>query len=201
MKPDRSSRSSVAALLAVALLLVPVTARGHCDRLDGPVAGAAREALESGRFEAVQIWVSAPQEAALRDAWELARRARDEGPQAAKLAERYLIETAVRLHREAEGMTYDGVKPAGLELPQDVALGDRALESGELEPVVAFLSDEMRHKTRHLFQEALAARATRRESLEAGREWVDAYVRYIVFVHGLHQSIEAGPAHGVGHAD
>lgn len=201
MKSDRIRPRTLTLVLLAALALAPGAARAHCDRLDGPVAGAAREALVSGRFEPVQIWVAEPQEAALRDAFELARQARDDGPEAAKLAERYLIETAVRLHREAEGMAYDGVEPAGLELPADVAAGDRALESGDLEPVLTLLSEEMRGKTRHLFEEARAARAKRDESVEAGREWVDAYVRYIVFVHGLHRSIQAGPTHGVGHAD
>jgi hypothetical protein len=27
---------------------------------------------------------------------------------------------------------------------------------------------------------------------------VDAYVKYVIYVHGLHQTIQAGPAHGVG---
>ncbi|HSL81699.1 MAG TPA: DUF6448 family protein [Thermoanaerobaculia bacterium] len=201
MQPVPPVRRLVSSLLLAASTLAPTIARAHCDRLDGPVAGAARAALESGRFEAVQIWVAEPQEAALREAWEMARQARDEGPAAARLAERYLIETAVRLHRQAEGMSYEGVAPAGLALPQDVAAGDRAIESGDVDPVLTLLSEEMRHKTRHLFEEARAALARRDESVEAGREWVDAYVRYIVFVHGLHESIQAGPAHGVGHAD
>lgn len=201
MKPDRLFHLCFIALLVAVLVLAPAAARAHCDRLDGPVAGAAREALETGRFEAVRIWVAEPQETDLREAWDLARQARDDGPEAAELAERYLIEAAVRLHREAEGMTYDGVKPAGLELPEDVALADWAVESGDVEPVLTLLSDEMRHKTRHLFDEARAARAKRHQSVEAGRAWVDAYVRYIVFVHGLHESIASGPAHGVGHAD
>ena len=204
MQEEKGTVIDVAGIVATALILaltLPGIARAHCDRLDGPVAQAAREALESGRFEPVQIWVAEPQEAELRDAFEMARNARSDGPEAAKLAERYLIETAVRLHRAAEGMPYDGVKPAGLELPKDVALGDRAIEAGDAEPVVTLLADGMQDKVHALFEEARAARARRDESVEAGREWVDAYVRYIIFVHGLQQAIEAGPAHGVGHAD
>lgn len=201
MKALRTPRSLLLILVLAAPLLAPTVARAHCDRLDGPVAAAAREALETGRFEAVQIWVAEPQEAALRDAFQRARRAREDGPEAADLAERYLIESAVRLHREAEGMSYDGVKPAGLEVPEDIRLGDRALESGELEPVLQHLSREMAQTTRQLFEEARSARARRDDGVEAGRQWVDAYVRYIVFVHGLQRSIDSGPAHGVGHAE
>lgn len=201
MRIQRPARLFHIALPLAALLLLPAVADAHCDRLDGPVARAARQALESGRFETVQIWVSEPREAELQDAFERAREARTEGDAAAALAERYVIETAVRLHRAAEGMSYDGVKPAGLEVPADVRLGDQALESGDLEPVLALLSEEMNHQVRELFETAQAARARRDENVEAGRAWVDAYVRYIVFVHGLKQTIDSGPAHGVGHAD
>lgn len=201
MKTSPSPNRLATCLLLTVLVLTPLTAGAHCDRLDGPVARAAREALEADRFEAVQIWVAAAQEGELRAAFDRALEARAEGPAAAALADRYLVETAVRLHRDAEGMSYQGVKPAGMEVPADIRLGDEALETGNLEPVLAHLEDEMDHKTRDLFEEARAARARRTESVEAGREWVDAYVRYIVFVHGVQQTIDAGPAHGVGHAD
>jgi len=36
------------------------------------------------------------------------------------------------------------------------------------------------------------------ENVEAGREWVDAYVKYVIYVNGLYKTIQAGPAHGVG---
>lgn len=78
---------------------------------------------------------------------------------------------------------------------------ERSRESGDLEPVLALLSEEMSHQVRELFETAQAARARRDDNVEEGRAWVDAYVRYIVFVHGLKQTIDSGPAHGVGHAD
>lgn len=202
MRTARPSLRLAAALLATAAAATaPAVAHAHCDRLDGPVAQAAREALDSGRFAAVQIWVAEAQQAELREAFEIALQAQDDGPDAARLAERYAIETAVRLHRQAEGMSFEGVKPAGLPLPDDIRLGDQALETGDPEPVLELLGHELDHKARELFATARAARARRQESVEAGREWVDAYVRYIVFVHGLEQAIASGPAHGVGHAD
>lgn len=198
IRTDR--RLALTLFLVAATLAAPAVARAHCDRLDGPVAEPAREALGSGRFELLQIWVAEPQEAELRDAFEMALRARDDGPEARKLAERYTIETAVRLHRQAEGMTYEGVAPAGMELPKDIRLADQVLEAGDVEPILTLLSHEVHQKVSELYERARAARAHRHESVQAGREWVDAYVRYVVFVHGLQQTIESGPEHGVGHA-
>ena len=201
MRETRTDHRLALTLLTIAATLAaPAVARAHCDRLDGPVAEAAREALATGRFELVQIWVAEPQEAELRDAFAMALRARDDGPEARKLAERYTIETAVRLHRQAEGMTYEGVAPAGMSLPEDIRLADRALEAGDVEPVLTLLSHQVHDQVGALYERARAARARRHESVEAGREWVDAYVRYVVFVHGLQQTIESGPEHGVGHA-
>jgi hypothetical protein len=97
-------------------------------------------------------------------------------------------------------MTFEGVEPAGMELPRDIHLAEQALEAGDVKPVLMLLAEEVHHRVGELYEQARAARTRRHESVEAGREWVDAYVRYVVFVHGLQQTIESGPEHGVGHA-
>lgn len=198
---DRAGLSRLLVLLplvALGLALSPGPAEAHCDRLDGPVAEAAREALETGDFDQIRIWVTRDQEAELREAFDRSREVRTLGPEARHLADRHFLETAVRLHREAEGRPYTGLKPAGQPLPADLEAAEQALETGEVGPLVDLMKQQVEEHVTSWFEKAREARAERDRSVAAGREWVDAYVRYIIYVHGLYGKIQAPPAHGVG---
>lgn len=179
------------------VLLANTTGWAHCDTESGPVAVDARKALETGTFKTVAIWVGEEQSDELRSAFDQSLPVYQMGGKAAKLAEQYFMETAVRLHRQAEGFPYTGLKPAQ-PLPLDVATAERALETGDIEPVLELLEAELRKKVTALFDEARAARKEKEKSLDAGREWADAYVEYVIYVHGLYKTIKAGPEHGVG---
>ena len=170
---------------------------GHCDSESGPVAVDARKALANDSFKTVAIWVGPGQHAKLLSAFDQALPVYRMGGNAKDLAERYFTEAAVRLHREAEGMTYEGVKPPQ-PLPPDIAAAEKALETGDLNPVTNMLTAAMRQKAHHLFSQAREAAKSRDKSLAAGRQWADAYVRYVIYVHGLYNTIQTGPAHGVG---
>lgn len=123
------------------------------------------------------------------------------GGKAKTLAERYFTETAVRLHREAEGMSYTGLKPAQ-PLPADIAAGEKALETGDLKPVTDLLSAELEKETQKWFRQTLEARKNYKgDDVEAGRTWVDAYVKYVIYIHGIYKMIQSGPEHGVGHVE
>jgi hypothetical protein len=53
-------------------------------------------------------------------------------------------------------------------------------------------------QTSKWFKKAYEARKAKHQSVEKGRQWVDVYVKYITFIHGLYKTIEKGPKHGVG---
>jgi hypothetical protein len=165
--------------------------------VNGPVAKDAVQALEQKDFTAAAQWVGQEQEQELRQAYERSLEAHQQGGAARDVAERHFMSETVRLHRAAEGFPFTGLKPAG-PVSEDIAVAEKALETGDLEPVNALLAKEMRTHTQKLFDQARAARKDRDEGLRAGREWADAYVRYVIYVHGLHQNIVSGPAHGVG---
>jgi hypothetical protein len=168
----------------------------HCDTMSGPVAVAARKALESGDVELVQIWIGQNQEKELQERYRECLSVRKMGGQAKELADKYFIETVIRLHRQAEGMPFTGVKPAQ-PLPPDVAAAEKALETGDIKIVTDLLNEEIKSGVQKWFDAAIQAKKHKDEGLEAGREWVDAYVKYVVYVHGLHTKIQAGPQHGV----
>jgi hypothetical protein len=182
------------AIIGTSVLVVAVYA--HCDTMSGPVAVAARKALESSDIGLVQIWVGPSQEKELGERFRQCLSVRKMGGSAKELADKYFIETAIRLHRQAEGMPFTGVKPAQ-PLPTDIAAAEKALQMGDIEVVTDLLSGEIKYGVQKWFDAAMQAKKHKDEGVEAGREWVDAYVKYVVYVHGLHNKIQAGPQHGV----
>jgi hypothetical protein len=145
----------------------------------------------------VQIWVGKEQEKELQNKFEQCLAVYKQSGKAGELAEKYFIETAIRLHRAAEGMPFTGVKPAQ-PLPKDIAATENALEKEDVKVITDLLTEELLTETQKWFKKAIQAKQNKDKSVEAGRKWVDAYVKYVIYVHGLHKSIKAGPKHGVG---
>jgi len=187
--------------VAIAIVMLGVSsgvASAHCDTESGPTAVDARKALETGDFKKVAIWVGDEQASELRDIFEKSIAVYKMGGKAKELAENYFMSTTVRLHREAEGMPFTGLKPAQ-PLPPVIAKAEKTLDEGNLKPVTDLLSAQLEKETQKWFQNALDAKKKYNgKNVEAGREWVDAYVKYVVYVNGLYKTIQAGPAHGVG---
>lgn len=189
-------------LVVVALMIVFGLAASrawtHCDTMNGPVATAARKALETGKFETIAIFAGEKQEKELRDGFRQCLAVYKMGGHGKKLAERYFVETAVRLNRQALGIPFKGLKPAQPFSP-DIAAAEKSLENGELKPVTDLLSAELQKEAEKWFQKAMEARRYKDESnLELARKWTDAYYKYIIYVRGLYLTIQAGPKHSMG---
>jgi hypothetical protein len=183
------------AILAAAAFLAPQTARAHCDGLDGPVVKAARKALAEGNVNLVLVWVQKDDETEIKQAFDKTLAVRKLGAEARDLADMCFFETLVRIHRAGEGAPYTGLKPAGRDLGPAIPAGDKALETGNLDPVVKLLSEEMEHGLREHFAAAVAKKKFDPNDVEAGREFVKTYVEYIHYVEGLHDAA-ASAAHG-----
>ncbi len=183
----------LAALAAAALTLAPGPARAHCDTVDGPVVKDARAALEAGDVTPVLKWVRADQEAEVRAAFAQALAVRALGPEALALADRYFFETLVRVHREGEGAAYTGLKPAGAAVEPGIAAADAALESGSIDALVRQLGGEVERGLRQRHARAVEARRHAAESVERGREFVEAYVDLMHYAERL-LAAAAGPA-------
>ena len=108
-------------------------------------------------------------------------------------------------------------------ISEDIAAEEKALETGELKPVTDLLSAELQEEIEKWFQKAMEARnqkdvvsaewlqedtdkwfvkamegrKPKDESVAAGRKRLNPYWRYIIYVHGLYLTIQAGPKHGV----
>lgn len=187
----------------MASLLAPLPAGAHCDTLDGPVVADARAALERRDVTPVLKWVRADDESEVRAAFDKALAVRSKGPEAKALADKYFFETLVRVHRAGEGAPYTGLKPAGAELGPAVTGSDKALEKGSADDLVRLVTDEAARGIRERFSRALDKKRHADESVEAGREFVEAYVEYVhyaerIFEDAARPATHAGGAEGAG---
>lgn len=183
-----------AAALALVAVALPAQAHAHCDTMDGPVVQAAQQALKSGELAPMLIWVREQDEPEIRHAFEHVRRVRALGGDAATLADRFFLETVVRLHREGEGEPYTGLKPAGTDVGRAVPAGDRALESGSVEDLRHLLHAMVDERLEELFTEAHGRRGFAPAEVTAGREYVEAYVQLMHFAELL-EALASGPGH------
>lgn len=175
------------AVASLALLaLSPRAALAHCDTLDGPVVKDARVALDSKDVRPVLKWIAPDKEAEIRGALQRTLAVRALGPAARELADRFFFETLVRIHREGEGAPYTGLKPAGVEIEPAIAASDKALETGSVDMLVKMVVGEAERGIRERFAHAAEARTHMGESIERGREYVAAYVRFMHYAERLH---------------
>ena len=100
----------------------------------------------------------------------------------------YFFETLVRIHRAGEGAPYTGLKPAGRDLGPAIPLADQAIATGNVEPLAKLLADELRTGLTKAHALASKAQNYRTADVEAGRDFVRAYVEFIHYVERLYES-------------
>lgn len=185
-------RRILMATAALGLLAGPAFA--HCDSMDGPVIQDAQRAITEETVEPVLKWVAADDEDEIRSAFEMTLAVRGESDAAMEVADQYFYETLVRVHRASEGEGFTEIKPAGSTEPA-IAAADRSLEIGEVGQLAEQLGTEIQHALEERFAVAYELLQTADESVEAGREFVEAYVQYTHFAEGVQHLIDAGASH------
>jgi len=166
----------------------------HCDSLDGPVLIEARAALASGDVTPLFKWVPADHEEEIRTVFKQAVDVRKKGEDAREVADRFFFETLVRIHRAGEGAPYTGLKAAGSIMPA-VAAADKALDTGSVDALSAKIGNAVRDGIRKRFAEVTERKKNANDSVEGGREYVAAYVKYVHFVEGIHNMVAKGAVH------
>ncbi len=182
-------------LLSGAFFFRPQGVQAHCDGMDGPVVKAAQTALDTGDVNLVLIWVQKKDEADIKKAFQKTIAVRKMGAGAKELADMYFFETLVRTHREAEGAPYTGLKPAGRDLGPAIPAADKALASGSVEPLLKLLIDAARDGTREQFKEVSAKKKFGKDEVDAGREYIKAYIEFVHYVERLYEAAK-NPAGG-----
>jgi len=186
--------TSLLVAASVLVILAPGIVYAHCDTLDGPVVTTAKKALEKGDVTPVLKWVKKENDVEVRKAFQNTLAVRKLSKQAKELADMYLFETLVRLHRAGEGAPYTGLKPAGIHNPI-VEAADRALETGKADELKKHITDETMVGIQKRFSAALERKKHADENIEAGRAFVEAYVEFVHYVESIFLSVTSGSAH------
>lgn len=193
-------KALMASILLGGLIGFPLTAQAHCDAVDGPVASAAVKALDTGNVNLVLPFAPASAEAEIGDAFRQARAVRAAGGEAKALADRYFMETAVRLHRAGEHAPYTGLKPAGTDFGPAIPAAEKALATHDLQPVLTVLNEAAAHGAQARLQHAAHLHAAKEPAghaeVAAARERVSAELAFIGYVEGIYLATQSG-----GHAE
>lgn len=171
-----------------AWLIFPRPVTAHCDTLDGPVVQAVRSALEKQDLTPVLKWIKPQYEPAVRAQFEKVLATRKLSPEARDLADMYLFETVVRLHRAGEGAPYTGLQPAGTDPGAAVRAADAALEKGTPDELIKLVTDAVAAGLRERFAHAAETRAKAEHSVAEGRQYVAAYVDFVHYAERLHEN-------------
>ncbi len=163
--------------------------RAHCDGLDGPVVKAAQKALDTGNVNLILIWVQKKDEGEIRSIFKKTLAVRKLSPQAKELADMYLFETLVRVHRGGEGEPYTGLKPAGRDLGPAIPAADKTLDSGTVEPLLKLLTDAMQKGVQEKFKEAMIKKKYNPADVEAGRAYIGSYVPFVNYIESIYRTV------------
>lgn len=178
------------------LIAFPLSAQAHCDSIDGPVASAAVKALDTDNVNLILPFAPASAEAEMTDAFRQALVVRAGGGEAKELADRYFMETAVRLHRAGEHAPYTGLKPAGTDFGPAIPAAERALEEKNLKQVAAVLNEAVAHGVGAKFERAAHLQAVSKEpagqaEVAAARERISAELAFIGYVEGIYLATQS----------
>ena len=103
----------VLSLIALFSLMGTQQASAHCDSFDGPALIDAAKALETNNVELIKKWILAEDEAVVVPLFHKTYSLKDGDAEVYEIVKTHFYETFVRLHREMEGATFTGLKPAG----------------------------------------------------------------------------------------
>lgn len=181
-------------IFSVVICFIPNIANAHCDTLAGPVVITAKAALEKEDVTTVLKWVKKENEKEIREAFAKTLAVRKQGKEAKELADMYFFETLVRIHRAGEGAPYTGLKP-GEAIEPIIAESDKTLESGSVDNLVKDVTDAVAKGIREKFAHANETKKHADDSVEAGREYVEAYVLFTHYVERLYNDATAKVEH------
>lgn len=172
----------------------------HCDTRDGPVVRAAIMALKTGNINHVLIWIPRESEKELKNIFEKTLRARKTGKEAQEVADDWFFENAIRLHRAGEGAPYTGMKPAGLSEGPVVPVAEKAIETGDPAGTIQLITKTVEEDLTHRFHHVMAKKKFDVNDVASGREYIEAFIGWVVYSHHLYMSVVEAGGHGKKHA-
>lgn len=192
-------KKSIGVLLtsAAIMAIIPLSASAHCDTMDGPTVVDGKKAMESNNVNYVMKWVAPEYQKEITDKFNLSMKVKDQSPEAKELAEQYFFSEVVRVHRAGEGAPFDGLKPSGTPIDEKVLAADKSIEVGNLSPLEGMTEKEKMPELKERFEKVMSLKDYDVNDLEAGREYIEAYVKFFKFAEGEEEhAAEAEKTHG-----
>ncbi len=186
------------AVLLFAFFSLNSISSAHCDSMEGPVIKDALKAIGNNNVNYVLKWVLPESEKEVSDAFKLSMEVRRLSPTARELSEKYFFEVLVRIHLASEGKPFTGVKPVGAHIDGNILAADKAIETGDLSPLEKLTPKAKTAELRKRFDNVMKLKNFDVNDLKAGREWVEAYVKFFHFAEG-HQEDNHGARKCKGH--
>jgi hypothetical protein len=188
----------VISIVFMSVIFLSQSADAHCDSMSGPVVLDAKKALATGNVNIVLKWVYADQEHEVREVFRQTLRVRNINEEIRELADMYFFETLVRLHRESEGAPYTGLKPAGTDFGPAVNATEKTLDDGSPREARDLLVQALEHGVHEYFDRVHELKDFDPDDVEAGRKYVEEYVKYIHYVKPIYQAITRTAGEGSG---
>jgi hypothetical protein len=193
MKNYSNGKVVVMMMVLIIGLMSGGSALAHCDSYDGPVIRDARKAIATNNVDLVLKWVSQDQEEEIISLFSKTYDLKNGDSTVFNIVETHFLETLVRLHRETEGAAYTGLKPAGTTKPI-IQLSDAAISAGSIDDLAEKLTNHISNIVYDKYRKVLLLDEVKDDSVEKGREFVEAYVDYTHTLEAIHDILE-----GEGH--
>lgn len=181
-------------LIAFFSILSMQPASAHCDSFDGPALKNAEKALETNNVDLILKWINADMEDEVVPLFHKTYSLRNGDKEIYEIVKKHFYETFVRLHREMEGATFTGLKPAGSVAPITM-MSDKALETGDFDSLLKALNNHINGVLQEKFDNTEALYKVKDNSVEEGRKYVEAYVDYTHSVEAVHDILLGGGGH------
>ena len=203
MKRIRKSKVFGAFLMALVIVLaMPLMVSAHCDTMDGPTVADGIKAMDTNNINYALKWVMPEYENEISQIFDLSMKVRKLGPEAKELSEKYFLENLVRIHRAGEDAPYNGLKPSGTHIDEKVLAADKSLEIGNLSPLENLIEKDHMPELKERFEKVMALKDFDVNDVEAGREYIEAYVSFFHFAEGEEgHNAEAGHGAEAAHLE
>ena len=190
-------KSMLGIVAAVGIMVMsPLTASAHCDTMEGPTVADGFKAMDTNNINYVLKWVQPKYEKEITEKFNLSMKVKDLSPNAKVLAEQYFFSELVRVHRAGENAPFDGLKPYGTPIYEKVKAADKSIEVGNLSPLEGLLEKEKMPELKERFERVMSLKNFDVNNVEAGREYIEAYVMFFKFAEGEEEHHGAVEGHG-----
>lgn len=191
---NRKNAIFVLSLILFFSLLSIQSASAHCDSFDGPALLDAAKALETNNVDLIKKWIRTEDEAVVVPLFHKTYSLKNGDATVYEIVRTHFYETLIRLHREMEGASFTGLKPAGTTAHITV-MSDKALTSGDFKGLLAALNRHINGQLTEKYEKVAALYSVKDRSVEEGRAYVAAYVDYTHAVEAVHDILESDGSH------